>query len=1036
MQAYALLLGFGALALVGYFQLPEGGHQWAYDAIGLICAGALGWRAKQARHGRNVWVLFASGLLLWVLADLLLTILTKVEGGVEPFPSAADALYLAGYPVIAAALVAASRTRGRPGGLGPWIEGAIITIAAAVPLWTFFVWPALSDTSAGTLTAVIGAAYPAMDLLLIGAAVQLGFAGSGRLVVAALLLLGIASTLVADVVYNVESLAGTYLTGDPVDAGWLLGYLFWGAAALHPSAERLLERVEPDADAATHKRTAVIIATAVVLLGTVGIDYINGTSVDVALVLGALAAITVLIAIRLRGLAVERASGQWRGTALLYSTVALSVVLAVALTEVRAGAERRMEATQALQQARVQTERAERLAARGDVGSARSTLGLVSVDVAEAELRSYARALAGEGDRVSAHAALSSKLAEEVRRSDSSVVAQGRAGRVVIVVMLAFAAFLLGVLALRFGAARRAFEREQERLRVTQDSEQSFRALIRGSADVITVIAADTTVLAHPESIEGLFGLEPGTLIGTHLSTHLRPEDMAATHAALAELAGHPGEMRSLEWKLTRPDETTIDVEVSVTDHLHDPRLGGFVLNLRDVSYRKRLEAALQHQAFHDHLTGLANRALLEDRLRTALARTAREPAVVALLYLDLDDFKMVNDSLGHPVGDALLVEVARRLQLALRASDTLARMGGDEFAVLIEGLTSVDEATATARRLLRAMREPITLPSGDLVVGASIGMAVGDGGSAGSPSEQTARLLRNADLAMYEAKRLGGGSLEVFAPEMHDAVSSRLQLKSELRHALDRGEFIVHYQPIVSLSSGTPVGFEALARWQHPKRGLLQPGSFIDAAEQTGLIVELGAQVLREASRQVAAWNLAHGTEHYISVNVAGAQLMRESFADEVRETLTRTGLPAHLLVLEVTETALIQDSEGNRGRMSQLRELGVRLAIDDFGTGYSSLNYLRRFPMDVLKIDKSFIDRVAVPGREQALVEAMIAMGRSLDLKVIAEGIEEREQADALHGRSCALGQGYLFAKPLAPGDVDAYLDQAPQKTLGVGV
>jgi diguanylate cyclase (GGDEF)-like protein/PAS domain S-box-containing protein len=628
------------------------------------------------------------------------------------------------------------------------------------------------------------------------------------------------------------------------------------------------------------------------------------------------------------------------------------------------------------------------------------------------------------------------KRAQKAQRAAHA--APAASGSIPLAALGAAAALLVlgtgAVLTLRSRAARRRedavrdeAERVQAQARTARDGEQRVRALLACSAGALTVIDEHARVVAYPESLERALGIPPAALEGRSLTALLSDEEAERTLAALASLAAAPDTTQKLEWTIQRPGGGTRHVEAVVTNHLDDPRLNGFVLNVHDVTDRRMLELELRHRAFHDDLTGLANRALLEDRLRHAIARAARTLQPHAVIFLDLDDFQGIVDAHGDAVGDELLVNVGRRLHARLRANDTLARISGDVFGILIEDVPTPGDALLAARRLIDALREPFHIGGHDLVVGASAGVEVGDGSLPGPHEEIAARELLHADVAMRTARQVGSGTVERYASEMHTAVAQRVELRAQIRAGLRRGEFIVHYQPIVDLQTERTVGFEALARWEHPTRGLLGPGEFIPVAERTGLILDLGNYVLREACAQVAEWNAIAETPVYVSVNVAGAQLHNDAFVDKVAAILRGTGLAPEHLLLEVTETALVRDSAGSVRRLQALRDLGVRLGVDDFGTGYSSLNYLRRFPMDVLKVDKSFVDELSDGAGELALVDAIVGLGRALELTVVAEGIEERPQAEHLRRLGCQLGQGYLFSKPL-PADAAAAVAGAP--------
>jgi diguanylate cyclase (GGDEF)-like protein len=429
------------------------------------------------------------------------------------------------------------------------------------------------------------------------------------------------------------------------------------------------------------------------------------------------------------------------------------------------------------------------------------------------------------------------------------------------------------------------------------------------------------------------------------------------------------------------------------------------------------------HQAFHDSLTGLPNRALFLDRLELAHARARRSGSPIAVLFMDLDSFKNVNDSLGHAAGDELLVLVAGRLRRWLRPSDTAARFGGDEFAVLLEDLDTSNGAQIVAQRVLDSLREPFAIQGQEVIVGGSIGIA-----SSAHPGSDD--LLRNADLAMYRAKGLGKGRFQMFEPGMHVAVLERLELEVDLQRALDRAEMCVHYQPIVELATAEIVALEALVRWRHPVRGMIQPGEFIPLAEETGQIHRLGHWVLEQAVRDACAWNngVRKGSPVRVGVNLSARQLQEPTLVGQIAGVLGQAGMPADYLVLEITETVLMQDLEGTVGRLKDLKRLGVALSVDDFGTGYSSLQYLRRFPLDSLKIAKSFVDGVGGPSQDAAVARAIIELGTSFQLRVVAEGIERPDQHGRLVELGCTFGQGFLYSRPVPADQVEQLLAAGP--------
>jgi diguanylate cyclase (GGDEF)-like protein len=456
-------------------------------------------------------------------------------------------------------------------------------------------------------------------------------------------------------------------------------------------------------------------------------------------------------------------------------------------------------------------------------------------------------------------------------------------------------------------------------------------------------------------------------------------------------------------------------MEVLISNLLQVHEVAGLVFTARDIGQRKDLERQLSFQALHDPLTGLANRSLFVDRVEHALVRTQRRRGLLAVLFLDLDDFKQINDGHGHGVGDRLLVAIAARIAGTLRGADTVARMGGDEFAVLLEDLDDPAEVPILANRIAAAVAEPYEFGGLEAFAAVSIGVALGSGTDT-DPEE----LLRNADVAMYVAKAKGKHRAETFDPSMHREVQDRLVLETDLRRAIGRKEFEVHYQPVWATDTRRMIGVEALVRWRHPRRGLLPPAAFIGAAEDTGLIVPIGRQVLREACMQAAAWDRAGGPSSGLSiaVNLSPRQFRETGIVETVSSALAESGLKAERLNLEITEAVLVEDSPAVAEILTRLKSLGIRISIDDFGTGYSSLSYLRRLPIDTLKIAKPFVDVVAHGPRDEALAQAIVSLARSLQLEVVAEGVEEDAQLDVLVRMGCELGQGYLVS-PAVPAD-----------------
>jgi diguanylate cyclase (GGDEF)-like protein/PAS domain S-box-containing protein len=562
-----------------------------------------------------------------------------------------------------------------------------------------------------------------------------------------------------------------------------------------------------------------------------------------------------------------------------------------------------------------------------------------------------------------------------------------------------------------------------------RQNEARFRSLVQHSSDVIIVTRADGTVRFVSPSAARVFGYDPSEMLRQTVTELLHPDDRDRAATFFRQAAEAPGVTGPVEWRFRQPDGSWLHAEILATNLLRDATVKGVVLNTRDVSERRRLEEQLTHQAFHDPLTGLANRALFRDRVSHALALAQRRGSPVTVLFLDLDDFKTVNDSLGHAEGDRLLMAAAERFLACARSADTVARLGGDEFAILIEGADGQD---GLSDRLAAAMSHPFSLSGNQVRVTASIGVA------SASHNDRADDLLRNADMAMYAAKRRGKGRAETYESRMYADIRERLDLEAALRAAIERHELTLFYQPIVNLKSGGIHGVEALLRWEHPQFGRLLPQHFIPLAEETGLIVQLGSWVLGEACRQLQVWRAANPQLSLaVSVNISGRQLQGSGLADALRQTLTSSGVEPSSVVLEITESVLMQQTDAVLERLQQLKGLGVRLAIDDFGTGYSSLSYLQRFPIDILKIAKPFVEEVGQGADRSALARAIIGLGDTLKLQTIAEGIERAEQRAALIELGCTLGQGHHFWPALSADAIEELLsaDRFPRLRLVEG-
>ncbi len=572
--------------------------------------------------------------------------------------------------------------------------------------------------------------------------------------------------------------------------------------------------------------------------------------------------------------------------------------------------------------------------------------------------------------------------------------------------------------------------RVEERTAELRASQQRFQALVQHSSDVVTVVDRFGTITYQSQSSQRVLGYEPDDLVGRSLGEIMDVGQAEDLLKALDQEASERARVHTMTSAWRHATGRTCQVEVTITNLLDNPDVRGLVLNIRDVTDRVLLEQQLTHQAFTDSLTGLPNRALFKDRLQHALSRRGTVETSLAVFFLDLDGFKAVNDSLGHSAGDQLLVQVAERLQTVVRPSDTVARFGGDEFAVLLDDLADGDSATALAERINDSLRQPFTLGAEEVHVAASVGIAMLE-----LDDYDAEQLLRNADLAMYQAKAAQAGGYALYHPSMHAGLLERVRLESDLRRAVDDEQFVLHYQPMISMRTGQITGVEALVRWQHPERGMIPPNDFIALAESTGLIRSIGLWVLRESCRQAMRWQetVPQAGPLKMSVNLSTRQLQQPDLADHVRDILEETGLPGDRLTLEMTESVLVEHNAEILATLTALRAMGVRLAIDDFGTGYSSLSYLHRFPIDVLKIDRSFVERLSTGG-DGALVTTILRLAQTMQLETVAEGIERPEEMLLLRRQGCTTGQGYHFSPPVTAGALAALLaEQVPRVAVG---
>lgn len=577
-------------------------------------------------------------------------------------------------------------------------------------------------------------------------------------------------------------------------------------------------------------------------------------------------------------------------------------------------------------------------------------------------------------------------------------------------------------LVLQIFALRIASEWER-RLAATAlaESERKYQLLMEQATDGILISDNQGSYIDANAKACDLLGYTREELLRLTIRDLIADSETVNITACLETLAD--GAAVRCERSLQHKDGSILIVEISAR-MLENSRIQAII---RDITERKQTEEQLLHHAFHDMLTGLPNRALFIDRLEQAIYRSKRrKDYMFAILFLDLDRFKIINDSLGHTIGDQLLVAMARRLELCLRPGDTIARLGGDEFTILLDDIKDFANANFVAERIQKAVSLPFDMEGHEVFTTVSIGIAVSATGY-----DRPDEVLRDADIAMYRAKALGKARYEVFDINMHARFVSLLRLETDLRRALERQEFRVYYQPIVSLETGHITGFEALLRWQHPRRGLILPGEFIPVAEETGLIITMDRWVLREAYRQMRIWHkqLDIKTPLSVSVNLSSKQFSQPDLIEHIDQTLREQDGEAHHLKLELTESVVMENAEVTAAMLADLRALNVRVSIDDFGTGYSSLSYLQRFPIDTLKIDRSFVKGIGVNGDNIEIVQAITALAHSLGMDVIAEGIETAEQLARLRALACEYGQGYYFARPIDSEAAYALLAARPR-------
>jgi diguanylate cyclase (GGDEF)-like protein/PAS domain S-box-containing protein len=982
--------------LTGVYYAFPGLHVFTWASIGLSGIGAIILGVRMHRPARSLpWYLLAAALLFFVTGDTIYYAQVALELP-TPFPGVADLFYLAVYPLLAAALTLLIRARSGHGNRAALLDALVPTVSLGLLSWVFMIAPYTRATDLSLMEKAVSVAYPLGDVLALAMILRLLTAPGRKPVAVSLLTLSVVGVLVSDVVYGLARLNSHWAVGGPIDLGWIVLYAAAGFAALHPSMSRLTDDAPPAAGAvdAGGRRLLFMTAAALIAPAVLLAEFLDGEVVDAPVIAAGSALMFLLVMARVAGLLGEQRQTNARERALR-----------------RAGASLAAAAT----------EEDVLVAMRAAVAS------IMPVD------RPYELIVRERGPQTGAEPGVTLEHQPGLpggftHALHALIVVPGNPPQHGSTFLAAPVATLRAVRP-SFQALFAQIALVVERINLTgeisrRDGEAYFRTLIQSASDVILIVGDDDRIRYASPSAATVFGWTD--LTGSPLAGLIADTHHATLLDALAMARAGGGRLEDgVDLTAVCPDRRLLQVECTMRDLRDDSTVRGLVLTVRDVTERRRLENDLAHQAFHDGLTGLANRVLFRNRLEHAFAVAEHAGADLGVLFVDLDDFKEVNDTLGHAVGDQLLVAVGQRIAQAIGPQNTAARMGGDEFAILVEQADDALVAEQTAARIVAALAVPVEVSDGlggSHIVSGAASVGVATSRDASSPTE----LLRHADLALYLAKGAGKATWQRYQSDLHTAMVERLALRTSLLEAVEAEQFVLQYQPIVDIESQAVVGVESLVRWQHPERGLLGPYHFIELAEESGAIVGIGAWVLRESLRQFARWRGEQGVElRYVSVNVSARQFRTPGFVDQVRAALTEAGARPEWLLLEITESLVLRDAEQVWADLETLRALGVRIAIDDFGTGYSSLSYLRQMPVDVLKIDKSFIDDILASKQQRALVNAIVTLARNLDLTVVAEGIEDAAQRAMLARMGCPYGQGYLFSRPIWPAEIPALFD-----------
>jgi diguanylate cyclase (GGDEF)-like protein len=1002
-----------AVLVALYYGLP-GLRAETWGLIGLSGVGGIVAGVAINRPSRKLpWLLLAGALTSFTAGQVSFLVAQLI--GVElPFPSFADVLYLLTYPLYAGGLFIFIWWRTPDRDRRSLIDALTLTAGLALLSWIYLILPYVQGPQLSWLQKSVAIAYPLGDVLVLAMLARLLAPGAGRTRSVEFLTLGVLGVLTSDVAYGLIQLHGGFHNGTVVDLGWAVFYGGWGAAALHPTMTELTKPVTRQEAQVSRARLTVLMLASLIAPVVLFIESFRfrGGNLSVIAVLSAI--LYLLVLTRLSDVAASHGRALGRERAVRQAAASL----VSAITVEQAGAAVRSATDILLGRG----SRANVLLAVRTDGAVRA-VATASAD--PAPMSRLTDLAAGWLPLVTGSAPVLAPVTSLPRHAAAIVpgydwmllcpltLSDRPSGDPLIGVLAVFGeqrtladlAATLEILAHQVALAVERVMLREEVMR--QGNEAYFRTLVQDTSDVILIVDDDGKVRYATPSATSIFG------------------DIAVAGAYLSDLVA-AGDFGSsyVDRRITRRDGTAVQVQVRASDLRADPTVAGLVLTLRDVTEQRQLEEQLKYQAFHDALTGLPNRLFFQDRISQQVAAARLDGTTAGVLFVDLDDFKVVNDTMGHGVGDELLVATAVRLFGLIRECDTAARLGGDEFALLIANAPDSAAVEAIADHVVSAFAEPLVLASGAVLTTVTVGVATTEDGI------DTDELLRQADLALYAAKAAGKRQWRRYQPVLSAGMVRRRELQAALEKAVARSAFTLAYQPIVALTTGELAGFEALVRWPHPEWGMMQPGQFIALAEETGQIVPLGSWVLTRAAADTARWRrdlrgdprqgqapddggVPRGP--YVSVNVSARQFSAPGFVDGVRRILDSSGLEPGALMLELTESVLVRRDERVVSDLIELKAIGVKLAIDDFGTGYSSLSYLREFPIDVLKIDKSFVDGIAVSEQRLALAQGIVQIARTLQLEVVAEGIESEVQRDLLIAMGCQFGQGYLLAMPM---------------------